>query len=684
MAAATVLLVGAPDTAKAEIVGIEGYYEEFLPMLEKHCLECHGREKVKGDVDFTKLTNRSQILGQDDLWRRVREAIEFEDMPPRPGKTGFTPDDGERMIAYVRNRLESVDLTSEEFRHPGPSFIRQLTAYEYMRTMRDLVRMEDIPFGRLGIEQSYPKEGHQFVNQALGLAFTHEQFDRYLRTGEEILKQLFGDETGAWRRTGNAHRKYRNAAEEALPEIVFARPADKGEEGPTTGEAARQVLERFATRAFRRPVREAETEGLLGIFRESMAREGTYDESLMAAMSAVLASPHFLLRTESNQAPAGSDEVYPITGTELATRLSYFLWSSMPDDRLRELGASGELLQEDVLLTEVDRMLEDERAGALTEHFAYQWLQLKLMGLPSLPTRKGFPDLTDDLERAFRREMEVFFDHLRTEDHPITDLLQSDYTYVTRELAEFYGIEDPALKKIKKSGRNDDPELVRVALKPEHHRGGVLGMGGFLWMTSHESRTMPTHRGLWILEVVLGTPPPPPPPEAGAFAAPEEGAPEPKNFREKLEMHASDESCAGCHARIDPLGFALENFDAIGAWRTEENGDPVDNAGELPTGEKFTGFAELREVILSRKDRFTRNFVTQLLQYALGREALPTDRGTIELIARDVEENDHRFSKVIEGIVMSRAFRHRTNLESVFDTDSLHASADADPGASRK
>ncbi len=639
-------------TLPAWSLSLEDYEERVVPLLETHCLECHGGEKIKGGVDFTKMTSKAAILGKAEVWRRAREALDYADMPPYPEDTDFTEKNRDFLMRWIREAVETIDLNSDEFRHPGPALTRQLTPYEYMRTMQDLLHLEAIPFGRLGIEQEYPHEGLEFVNQALGMSLSPDVFDRYLRTGEEVLKQLFGDESGVWRKTGNAHRRYRKAAEAARPKVLFVEP---GEDVSETG-AAERILERFAIRAFRRPLKEGELEGLMSLFRESKERGGTYEASLQAAMSSVLASPHFLLRIERGRPGGEAGEIYPVEPHELATRLSYFLWSTQPDEALLERGLSGDLADESVLLAEVKRMLQDEKAEALTDHFARQWLQLRLMEFPSIPNRKGFPKLTDELETAFRQEINTFFTQLRVQDGSILDLLISDYTYADRTLASFYGLSDPAVRKAKKG------EMVRVALEPDDHRGGLLGMGGYLWMTSHESRTKPTVRGTWILEVILGTPPPPPPPEAGSFVPPDEGQPEPKNFREKLEMHASDPNCAGCHAKIDPLGFALENFDAIGSWRTEQNGDPVDNSGELSSGESFQGFHELREVMVSRKDQFTRNFVAQLLRYALGRELLYSDRGTVESIAREVEAQDYRFSAVIEGIVTSRAFRYRSNL----------------------
>jgi len=631
------------------------------PLLETHCMDCHA-EGGEAGVDFTVMKTPIAILEHEDVWRRTSEALVTEHMPPYPLDTGFTKADRQLLTEWIRQSVLEIDLSSDAFRHPGPSYIRQLTPYEYMQTVRDLTYMDEIPFERLGIDQSFPKESHEFVNQALRLTLSVDTFDRHLRAGEEIIKQLLGDESGTWAKIGGSEqRRAMKSAEKAREKVIFAKPeypddADKKERAVADMKAAYQVVTRFAARAYRRPLRGDEGKHLMILYRRARQLKGSHEEGLLSAMSAVLASPHFLLRIEENQAPEGSRDIYAVNPYELATRLSYFLWSSMPDDQLLRKATSGELLREEVLLAEAERMLADPRAKTLADHFAYQWLQLKLMELPSLPNRRGFSKLTSEIEEAFPKEIRAFFEHMRTEDASILDFLDSDYTFVNKDLAKFYDLKDPS------AGKAGKDEMVRVRLRPEDHRGGLLGMGGILWMTSHESRTKPTSRGTWILEVVLGTPPPPPPPEAGSFSAPDEGQPEPETFREKLEQHAQDAACIGCHRKIDPLGFALENFDPIGVWREDVSGEPVDNYGSLPSGETFAGFEEMREVIKDRKDMFVRNFVSQMLTYALGRELLYSDRGTVDDIVRRARENDYRFSEVIKGIVLSRPFRYRVNL----------------------
>ena len=632
--------------------GFADYPQEIVPLLRQHCLDCHSGDASEANVDLSAMRSEQDVLQRYDLWRRVREALESKHMPPSPQDTDFDATERQQLVHWIRGAVEAVDPDDPRYRHPGPSYVRQLTPYEYMRSVSDLLYLEEIPFGRLGIEQEFPKEGLEFVNQALGLSLSGEQFDRYLRAGDEILKQLFDDDSGVWQKTGATRRRYMKAAEKARPQVLFVQPTKNATESEMV-DSTGKVLNRLAERAFRRPLRAGESEQMVDLYRKSRELGGGHDDSLRAAMLSILASPNFLLRVENDRGLEG--EAYRIDAHELATRLSYFLWSSIPDDHLRELADTGVLLQANVLNEEVDRMLQHPRADALTDHFASQWLQLRLMDLPSLPDRRGFPDLTKELQRAFRGELLTFFDQMRVEDHPITDFLGCDYTYVDAKLGRFYGIEKSAT--LPKKG----DKMVRVSLKPEQHRGGLLGMAGFLWMTSHENRTKPTARGTWILEVILGTPPPPPPPSAGSFAAPSEGQPVPKNFREKLAQHAQDSACIGCHQKIDPLGFALDNFDPIGAWRDEVEDQPVDNTGQLPSGETFVGFEELRDVILQRQDQFVRNFVSQMMRYALGRELLYTDRGAVERISREVENNGFAFSAVIKGIVASRPFQYRVN-----------------------
>ncbi len=290
-------------------------------------------------------------------------------------------------------------------------------------------------------------------------------------------------------------------------------------------------------------------------------------------------------------------------------------------------------------------MLADPKARVLTDGFAVQWLQLRKLW-DARPSQEFFPTFTNGLRGAMYAETVQFFDNLRTQDRSVLELLDADYTYVNEELARHYGIPDV------KGG-----QMRRVELKPEYHRGGLLGMGSVLTMTSHTSRTSPTMRGKWVLDVLFGTPPPPPPPDAGVLKERKKGE-EPKTFRQLMALHATQNACASCHKKMDPLGYALDRFDGIGKWRDDPS---LDTTGQLPTGEKIDGPGELKQLVLKRQDAFVQNLAEQLLSYALGRELEPCDEPTVRNLAAAMKKNDYRLSTLVVEIVKSYPFRHRRN-----------------------
>jgi hypothetical protein len=349
-----------------------------------------------------------------------------------------------------------------------------------------------------------------------------------------------------------------------------------------------------------------------------------------------------------------------VTDLELATRLSYFLWSSAPDDALLDLAADNKLTADPAALeAQVRRMLADPRGRALTDQFAVQWLQLSKIA-DARPSTEFFPTFKQPLRQAMSDEVTSFFDGLRTGDRPVLDLLDADYTYVNADLARHYGLEGVS-----------GTQLRKVALPKDLNRGGILGFAGVLAMTSHTSRTSPTLRGKYVLEVLFGTPPNPPPPDAGQINDRQQKGKEPKSFRELLAQHASNATCAACHRKIDPLGFGLDNFDAIGHWRVDAGaGRPLDTSGQLPTGEKFSGAAEFRKIILARKGEFVRNMTGQMLAYAIGRQlGYDDDAAVNETVAR-LEHDNHKFSAMVLGIVNSHPFRYRRTADATADAAS--------------
>jgi hypothetical protein len=382
---------------------------------------------------------------------------------------------------------------------------------------------------------------------------------------------------------------------------------------------------------------------LLTLFDKATKGGAKFEDALKPVFKAVLVSPNFLLRVERDRPK--EENAYRVSDHELATRLSYFLWSSMPDAELFALATQGELSKPAVYEAQVKRMLADPKARALTDTFAEQWLRLKKLP-EARPSVEFFPTFTPRLRQAMHEEVATFFDALRTNDLPLTDLLDADYTYVNADLARHYGLADV-----------NGPEFRKVKLT-DTNRGGLLGMAAVLAMTSHTNRTSPTLRGKYVLDVILGTPPPPPPP--GVSQIDEAKTPkELKTFRDKLAAHATRAECAGCHAKIDPLGFGLENFDAIG--RLRKSGGDVDATGKLPTGEAFNGPKELRAVLLKKKPRFVENVTEKMLVFALGRELQPSDAPAVKAITADLEKNGYKFSVLVAGVAKSFPFQHRRN-----------------------
>ena len=321
----------------------------------------------------------------------------------------------------------------------------------------------------------------------------------------------------------------------------------------------------------------------------------------------------------------------------------------MPDDALAKLAYEKKLSAPGVLEQQVKRMLADTKARALTDNFGVPLLQLRKI-FDARPSQEYFPTFTHGLRFAMWYEGEMFFDKLRAENRSVLDLLDSDYTYVNEELANHYG-----LKGVKGG------QMRKVALAPGDHRGGLLGMAGVLTMTSHTSRTSPTLRGKWMLDVIFGTPPAPPPPDAGMIKEEKKKGAAVRTFRELMAAHATQNSCAACHKKMDPLGYALDNFDAVGRWRDKEGEQALDTTGVLPTGERLTGPADLKKVVWKKKDAFVRNLAEQMLVYALGRELLPDDDCAVRDVCAALAKDDHRFATLVQAIVKSYPFRHRRN-----------------------
>lgn len=590
------------------------FAEHAKPIFSAYCIGCHGGDEPEGEFNLESFGKDVNVATDHDLWIRVAEVIRSGTMPPED-EPQPTAEERSEVLGWLEPALAAIDC--RRVSQPGRVTIRRLNRSEYNNTIRDLVGVEFKP------ADDFPADdvGNGFDNIAQVLSLSPLLMEKYLDAAEEIVTRLLQDE------------RLRAELFNGLPE---------GADTELT--KTRAVLERFATRAFRRPVTASEVDRLLEL--ANLVHGEDPWSRLKLPLQAVLASPHFLFRIELDQHSGDLDQPRLLNDYELATRLSYFLWSTMPDAELMELAASNRLHEDEVLQRQVTRMLADEKASALVENFAGQWLELRNLDKMT-PDPEEYPSFDEALREAMRTETEMFFASLVRNDRSILDLIDADYTYVNERLAKHYGIPDVTGEEFRE---------VKLA---DPRRGGVLTQASILTLTSNPTRTSPVKRGKWILENILGAPPPPPPAGVEELREGEE-AELLGTLRERMEQHRTNPSCAVCHRTMDALGFGFENFDGIGAWRDRDGRFEIDASGELPGDQSFQGPAELRQILkTTREGQFTRCLVEKMLTYALGRALESYDRCTIDQIIEKLVENDYRFSTLIAGIVESEAFRMR-------------------------
>jgi hypothetical protein len=419
--------------------------------------------------------------------------------------------------------------------------------------------------------------------------------------------------------------------------IFICQPLNAAAEEP----CARRILTALARRAYRRPPTEQDLEPLMAFYRDGRA-SGGFDAGIRQGIERLLAAPNFIFRVEKTPADAKSGSVYRLPDLDVASRLSFFLWSSIPDDELLNTAIAGKLSDPGVLEHQVRRMLADPRADALVENFVAQWLQLgKLASV--VPDADAYPEFDENLRDSMRRETEEFVKEQLHQDRDITELLSANYSYLNERLARHYGVP------------NVYGDRLRKVVFADGRRGGLLGQGAVLTLTSYPNRTSVVLRGKWLLANLLGAPPPPPPPDVPSLKeAGQDG--QPRSLRSRMEQHRKNPVCAGCHRRMDPLGFSLENFDALGKWRTSADGEPIDASASLPDGSEFEGIAGLRALLISHKDDYVRTLSAKLLAYAIGRGVEYYDEPAVRRIARDAAAGGERWSALLAAVVRSAPF----------------------------
>lgn len=579
------------------------------------------------------------------------------EMPQGQGKDGPIPPSTEVVNGYRLFRLNSTHhfpltiekagtyrLTLATWGHKGPNWVKwqpdlAISVNGQVRKSISVLSVRESPGEEvltLRLPAGKVDLAIEFVNAEIGPKWA-ENDHRFRHLGWKSLKVTGPVSPQGIVPTAEAHHK-----------IFIAQPSDQ----LSTQEAARKILTAFTAKAFRRPAQSAEIDRLQTIFDMAQAEGSTFEESVRYSLKAVLVSPQFLFRIE--QSPKGS-EPQRVTDYELASRLSYYLWNTMPDEELFRLAEEDRLHEPDNLKQQVARLLADERSQVFVHDFAQQWLRLDELD-HALPSEEFFPEFTARTRHAMRTEVLMFMDHLMQENRSVIELLDSDYSFTNRDLTPIY----------RYGGYQHEFQKAEINKRRNPERGGLLGMGGILAMTSHVSRNSPTRRGKWVLDVIVGDPPAPPPPDVEQI---DEGSDknQAKSFRELLSLHADESSsCAGCHRKMDPLGFALDEFNPIGRFERERQGQQVNATGVLPGGRELDGIVQLKEILLEQKSHFVRNLTEQMMTYALGRELTYEDRPAVAAIARRLEKNDYKMQELIYGIVESYPFQYQRGADQRF------------------
>lgn len=627
------------ETADAELAAQQAeaqkaFREGVLPFVKDYCLDCHGNRRTKGGLNLEPALKKPGESSASRKWLQAFANVNAHDMPPEDSDQ---PSDAERqrfLDALVRIKYLSA-------RDPGPFVIRRLTKMEFGHTLRDLFGVDP------AVAKELPDEvpGQGYLN-----SLSPMQTEQYLGIAEAVLEQVLGTAGGAASEPpeGGTTKLKPGAVGTAdgLPEWRRLWEAQPQTDARTR---ARQVAQLLARQAYRRPPTEAEVGVLLSVF--DLGRDNRLDDrgALRLMLKALLVSPQFLFITPAREVAAG-EKIVPLDDHQLASRLSYLLWATMPDAELSALADAGTLHQPEVLRAQVRRLLADPRSRALFDGFGAQWLGLGNLGSKTFDAKK-FPQMTPELRQAMYDEARLFFDSLVRENRSVVALVDSDYTFLNAPLAAIYGL-DP---KVAGAGA----ELRRVKLS-DRNRGGILGMPGILATTSFPNRTSAVNRGVWVLEQVLGEHVPPAPPNVPALDKQDAKTVANLTLRQRTELHRTNAVCANCHKILDPIGFGLENFDAIGRWRdTDDTGGPIDAAGELPGGQRFASPKELKAILAARKDDLARNLTEKLLAYALCRQLEGYDQIVVDRLMKTIAHDGYRMQTLLTEIVTSYPFLNR-------------------------
>lgn len=661
---------------------------EIRPLLKTYCFGCHGDDAEENGIPQLHgfLSAAEALQAGPALWTSVADLLERGEMPPE-GEPQPTAEQRQKLLAWTRALLAR---SGQDVSRPGPPILRRLTRLEYNNTLRDLLALDCDVFTfpeRLPYKRNYYRPDQKQVADVLEVTFLEygNKLPVLLRQsglpGENKAEHGFTNHAAALNLSPLLMEKYLALARDVLqaPDAADRSPVLRRLLSADAASEARPRLAQFAARAFRRPVPPEDLAHYFRLYEVRREAGASQADAMRAAVAGVLTSPRFLFRIE--QPPEEGALVRPLDDFELASRLSYFLWSSQPDASLLKLARQGKLGDAAVLRSEAARMLRDPRAKELSECFAVQWLQLnELFG--SLPDRRRYkqfyagPKGKRTLTLDMLTEVLLLFETILLEDRSITELIDADYAYLNPKLIELYGLEKQVADKLaavdewkleKNAARGKygkDIVWIRTPL-PDRRRGGVLTTAAVLTLTSTPLRTSPVYRGAWILETVFNNPPPPPPAAVDELGEDDQPFQEAgMTLRQKLEAHRQNKACAVCHNRIDPLGFALENYDAIGRWRESYGKLPIDATGKLAGGRGYDGPVEFKQALKKRKHVFARAFIEHLLSFALNRKLEYYDAATVREIERAARAENYRFSAIVQAIVCSRTFREVGPAES--------------------
>lgn len=616
-------------------------------LFATHCADCHGHGADEGGFRVESLQEAQSLVGDFDLWQVVRRRIHDLQMPPASAEP-IPEADRDALVLWIDHAVRSAACDPAIER--GPSPLRRLSRAEYRNTLRDLLAIH------VDAAQGLPSEGsggEGFDNAAEVLLMSPLHAEKYLEAAKIALQYAERDD------------RARESLMSQRPEPRRGRKgksADRDSESQTQqqpdqladADDARRVLRRFAERAYRRPLQDDELAALVALYSAARQEGGTFQSACFYAMQGVLISPHFLFRVET---PSESSEPEPLSDHELAVRLSYFLWETMPDEALRQAADAGQLRDPEKLRGQVVRMLQDARLRDMSLSFTGQWLGTGEIGRTVFPDPKLYPWIDDPTRAAMRDQPGYVFEEILRTNASLLELIDARWTFLTSDLVRLYQIPRDELEQ-----KEIRQHLVRVDLPQGSVRGSLLGMSGVMAAASYPTRTSPVLRGVWVLNNLLGTPPPPAPPDVPELDE-EQLAAGTKTLREQLEAHRANPACASCHDRLDPIGFALENLDMVGRWRDRDAGGPIDATAVLPDGTQIESVEGLKQHLLEQRDVLLEHLARKLLGYALGRGLVAADLCALDTIVQRVRQADYHAHALVLAIVESEPFRTKPRMQ---------------------